>query len=89
MSKPIDFACPNCGQGVDSGDIPDHVEGARHNGNVFDYECEGCGAIFCVMVDYQATFDVQKETVRLKAPSDDASQNEGETDANGPDAGPA
>lgn len=71
-----DFECPNCGKGVHSGDIPDHIDNAGTNNGIFEYECE-CGAIFNVYVEYEPRFDVQEDTMRLPAPTE---QN-GETDA--------
>lgn len=60
----IDFECPKCGLGVDSGDIPDHVSDAMKSPqHTFDYVCD-CGVIFDVLVEYYPSFDVIDDSVR-------------------------
>lgn len=57
------FDCPNCKAEIDMSDYPDHI--ANAGGGHFTMECETCDASFRVDVDYEPTFFVRKDTLKL------------------------
>ena len=60
------FNCPHCDDEVKDGDIPDHVREAAESGKgKFNYECQNCGCVFDVLVEWDPDFTVVEESIQL------------------------